>query len=203
MILYVSLLIIVLCQAHHHEHRRGSITERTNNEGPPPKCSKSFCEQMRLNGTEHPPKNTTWDPNPDSPKNCTALKLIESRRDVKVGRTIEDVIVYVIRFEKIYCELSPNFITAYSDVIKPNCNLIRIDFSLDQHCKNLWFKDHLITVNQAGVLIDDDILRDDNLVSDGRTAKYHWEAFSQLSCLSCRIPDSQSIWITHELRFLY
>ena len=148
---------------------------------------------------EHPPTNTTWDPNPDSPNNCTELKLIESRRDVKVGRTVQDEIVYVIRIEKTYCELSSNFIESYSEFIKPNCNLIRIDFNLDQHCKNLWFKDHLITVNQEGVVIDDDVLRDDNL----RTAEYHWDAFDQLSCLSCGIPNSQSKWITPEFRFLY
>ena len=74
MILFVLLLIVGLFQAHHLDHRRGNISQRKNNEGPPPKCSKSFCVKIRLNGMEKPPKNTTWDWDliPDPPNhNCS------------------------------------------------------------------------------------------------------------------------------------
>lgn len=39
---------------------------------------------------------------------------VHSRRDIKVGRTIQDVIVYLIRVEKNYCELNLDRIKLFS-----------------------------------------------------------------------------------------
>ena len=156
---------------------------------------------------EPPPTNKTWDPNPDTPSNCTftghcncSFSLVDSRRDVKVGRTIQDEIVYVIRIEKSYCELDLDGIKGgwANTVIQKKfnlseCSISGIDYLPDLHplCKSRRFTDHLITVNHSGVVIDDDILRDEEgwgwgwIPPHGWPIENHLEAYDDLSCLSC------------------
>ena len=169
MILYVLFLFVGICQAHHLDHRRGNISQRKNNKGPPPKCSKSFCEQIRLNGMEKPPKNTTWDWDriPDPPNNNCTYKRDRYRGKVQVGQTIQNEIVYLLTMKKEYCYL-----------MKPNCHPSP---GFDYFCWPSMYKVNIITVDQSGVVIDNDVLRDDFVTLD------HLEAFNydDLSCLSC------------------
>ena len=86
---------------------------------------------------------------------------------VQVGQTIQNEIVYLLTMKKEYCYL-----------MKPNCHPIP---NFDYFCWPLMFKVNIMTVNQSGVVIDNDILRDD-FVSYG-----HLEAlnYDDLSCFSC------------------
>ena len=62
--------------------------------------------------------------------------------------------------------------------MKPNCHLSP---GFDYSCWFSMYKVNIITVDQSGVVIDNDVLRDDFVTLD------HLEAvnYDDLSCLSC------------------
>ena len=66
----------------------------------------------------------------------------------------------------------------YCYLMKPNCHPTP---GFDYFCWPLMYKVNIITVDKSGVVIDNDILRDD-FVSDGLSEVFNYD---NLSCLSC------------------
>ena len=118
---------------------------------------------------EKPPKNTTWDWDriPDPPNHNCSYKRDGQSDKVQVGQTIQNKIVYLLTMKKEYCYL-----------MKPNCHPTP---GFDYFCWPLMYKVNIITVDKSGVVIDNDILRDD-FVSDGLSEVFNYD---NLSCLSC------------------
>ena len=181
-ILFVTSMIYFHCQAHHLGHRRGEHSENKMTKGPPPICSKSSCEKINTIGLDPfrdfpdmpwryliDPRvlyaykiwsvnhKSAWDPT----KNCTS-EPNDSLGGGQVGLTKNNEIVHLFKVQM------------YHDCISTKKDCDKIFFN--GNC--LYSSNNLITINQSGVVIDDDVLGQ-------KQDQDEWDAYDNISCLSC------------------
>ena len=183
-ILLVASMLYFSCQAHHLGHRRGEHTENKMTKGLPPICSKTSCEKINTIGLD-PFRNfpapampwrqlidprvlyaykiwsvdhkSAWGPT----KNCTS-EPIDSLGGGQVGLTKNNEIVHLFVVQMFHDCIST----------KKDCDNI----FFNGNC--LYSSNNLITINQSGVVIDDDVL-------GKKQDEYDWDAYDNISCLSC------------------
>ena len=183
-LLLVASIIFALCQVHGRGHPRKkhpqkeSTTSRNEptTKGYPPLCSKLICEKIKDPFRDF--SDLPLLPDPINPyvryayvnntsvvgpyENCTSVPT-NSYESVAVGLTKDNQIVHLFRVSMLHTCISTGL---------QNCNLYTGYGKGYFKGKCFYFTENIITINQSGVVIGDDL-------------GSNWDDNDDIICLNC------------------